>query len=53
MKQLKKATDKMQENIDYEELLTEAFAKGKKPPLKYSTKEMTTISMLLKYHELK
>jgi|TARA_B110000285_G_C15043293_1_gene572960 hypothetical protein len=43
----------MQEIIDYEELLAEAFAKGKKPPLKYSSKEMTMIGMLLKYHDQK
>ena len=41
----------MQESIDYDELLAEAFALGKKPPLKYSTKEMTMIGMLVKYYD--
>ena len=43
----------MQEIIDYEELLAEAFANGKKPPLKYSTKEMMMIGTLLKFHDQK
>jgi hypothetical protein len=43
IKSLRRATEKMEEVLHYEEKLFEAFAKGRKPPMKYSGEEMEIV----------
>lgn len=45
---LKKALDTIEETNKYEELLFEAFAKGKKPPQKFSDAEKEAMQRMIK-----